>query len=124
MVKDIDETKLNETDRLGLACCRLNCWQWDEIVGPKPDDFDELPNYLPLRYKVKRFLHRVSKGKLYRTKHDYLMPVLDRLESEIGRDNASRCHWLFVLGKTDEEWRKWYYTEGGLVLEMMSAASK
>ena len=35
------EKKLNYVDRLGLAYCRLNSWEWDDAVGPKPEGFDE-----------------------------------------------------------------------------------
>ena len=53
---------LNKIDRLGLAYCRLNCWEWDNIIGPKPEGFD----------------------------------------------NASRCWWKFILGKTEDEWFRWF----------------
>ena len=33
----IDEDALSFTDRLGLAWCRLNCGEWDDFLGPRPD---------------------------------------------------------------------------------------
>lgn len=101
-----DENKLNDIDRLGLAWCRLSLWEWDEIVGPKPDGFDDLPNYLRKR---KSIFHRNQKTV---TKADYLLPVTKNIESIIGEANTSRCWWKFVLGKTEDEWREWYLREG------------
>lgn len=92
---DVDESKLDRIDRLGLACCRLDCFEWDEIIGEKPDGFDALPNYV--------------KGKLSR--YDYVRPASLGVKSIIGEANASRCWWKFVLGKTEEEWFRWYVSE-------------
>ena len=35
------EKELTQTERLGLAYCRLNCWEWDDFIGEKPKDFDK-----------------------------------------------------------------------------------
>ena len=35
--EEIDENALSFTDRLGLALCRLNCGEWDDFLGPRPD---------------------------------------------------------------------------------------
>lgn len=91
----VDKSKLDRTDRLGLAWCRLNSFVWDEIIGEKPPGFDELPNY--------------AEGKA--SKHDYVHPAILGIESIIGEANASRCWWVFKLGKTEEEWLRWYISE-------------
>lgn len=95
----IDESKLNFTDRLGLAYCRLNRCEWDEIFGPKPDGFDALPDFPP-----KKRLFRKKRP----SKHDYVFPAIMTIESIIGRANTSRCWWLFALGKTEAEWLHWF----------------
>ena len=99
---EINEAELNEVDRLGLAYCRLCAWGWDEIVGPKPEGFDDLPDFD--RRKFRRF------RKPIRTKHDYIWPKLKGIEFLIGKDNTSRCWWIFELGRTEEQWREWCLT--------------
>lgn len=98
------EKELNFVDRLGLACCRLNSWEWDDILGPKPDGFDELPWYD--NRKLKRFRKKIK------TKSDYLLPMMHEIESMIGEESTSRCWWKFVLGETEEAWEQWYLTRG------------
>lgn len=96
----VDESALTQTDRLGLAWCRLNCDIWDDIVGEKPVGFDELPRFDDRRFRVFR--------KKMATKHDYVHPAMVDIELEIGHKSVSRCWWLFALKKTEEEWHQWY----------------
>ena len=88
--RDIDETQLNCIDRLGLAYCRLNGFEWDDILGPAPNEFDKLPKA---------------------QKDDYIKPAIEAIRSIIGEANCSRCWWMFKLGKSKEEWFRWYVTE-------------
>ena len=67
------EKELNYVDRLGLAYCRLNSWGWDEIIGPKPDEFDKLPWYD--NRKFKKFRRKI------RTKSYYLTPAIEGIKS-------------------------------------------
>ena len=92
----IDENALDRIDRLGLAHCRLNGWEWDEIVGPKPEGFDEMPLSIP--------------GKKWApgTRSYYIGPARTGIENIIGEANTSRCHWIFNLRRTEEEWLRWY----------------
>ena len=96
----IDESKLNEIDRLGLAYCRLNCSEWDDILGPKPDGFDEMPKYHAPWWKFWK------RNQI--TRHDIIIQRMRNIESIIGRANTSRCWWIFVLERTEEEWKSWY----------------
>ena len=96
----IDEASLNQIDRLGLAYCRLNTWKWDDVLGPKPEGFDELPDYDKE--------DEASACQEVKTKMDYLRRPLQAIEEIIGWVNTSRCWWKFVLGKTDEEWFRWF----------------
>lgn len=98
------EKELNYVDRLGLAYCQLNSWEWDDAVGSKPEGFDELPRYDNRKFKRIR--------KKIKTKDDYLTPAIKRIELIIGRANMSRCWWKFELEKTEEEWKEWYITMG------------
>lgn len=103
---EVDEGKLNQMDRLGLAWCRFNCWEWDEYFGPKPDYFDELPE--------RNLCGDETPYRRFRTKGDYVGPLADKIERLIGSINTSRCWWIFELGKTEEEWARWYYSDQGV----------
>ena len=98
----VDESSLNEIDRLGLAYCRLNRCEWDDILT-KPDGFDEMPEYPAPLWK---FWKRNQKSK-----HDVRIQKMLNIESIIGEANTSRCWWIFALGKTEDEWRNWYINE-------------
>lgn len=87
-------------DRIGLAFCRLNRWEWDELLGPKPEGFDDLPDYDSR--KLQRFRRPM------RTKDTYISPAIITMESILGPANTSRYWWKYALGKTDEEWIEWY----------------
>lgn len=102
----VNETELNLADRLGLAYCRLNCGVWDEILGPKPEGFDALPDF-----PVKRLFRKKRPSK-----HDYVSPAIEAINSIIGIANASRCWWIFQLGRTEDEWLRWYVAEGVNIL--------
>lgn len=92
----IKEDELDLVDRLGLAYCRLNSYRWDDYIGEKPEGFDELSNH-------------DSRKPI--TKSDYVRPILKEIKKTIGEANVSRCWWLFELGRTEEEWKEWYYKE-------------
>ena len=40
-------------------------------------------------------------------KRGYIEPQLNRIEQTIGEPYADRCWWLYVMGKTEEEWLEW-----------------
>lgn len=97
----IDETKLNTIDRLGLAYCRLNNYKWDDIVGPKPEGFDEMPKFQDRRWWQKKV----------QTKSDFVRPAMEGIERIIGEANTSRCWWKFVIGESEEAWFRWYVSK-------------
>ena len=88
----VDETKLSELDRVGLAYCRLNCWQWDTMFGPEPPGFYYLPNHQ-------------GPGM---TKFDLITPIMRELRTHYPESLFSRSWWVFFMGKTEEEWINWY----------------
>lgn len=112
----IDESKLNKLDRLGLAWCRLNCWEWDEIVGLKPDGFDNLPKFDP--YEIERIKYPLTMQLLSKTcpkryakhpsKRDFIRPAKKMIESVIGFAYANRCWFIFELGRTEDEWMEMF----------------
>ena len=51
MYEHVNESKLNPEDRLGLAYCRMNCWEWDDYMGNKPEGFEEGNKFEMLKYQ-------------------------------------------------------------------------
>lgn len=105
----IDEGHLNRTERLGPAYCRLNSFEWDPILGEKPDGFDNLPNYTEKR--------RLPLFKRKPSKCDFVAPAIMAIKSIIGEANTSRYWWRFELHKSDEEWFHWYVSTQGPLSE-------
>lgn len=52
--------------RLGMAYNTLNRWEWDELLGEKPEGFDQLPNTTKINLL----------GRRKRCKYDYIAPAL------------------------------------------------
>lgn len=116
---DVDESSLSKIDRLGLAWCRLGEWKWDEFIGPKPKGFDDFPRFDA--YGLKRIKHPIIMCVLSKifpkkyakktTKEDFIRPAIKKIEAEIGEDNALRCHWVYGMKRTEDEWREWWESE-------------
>lgn len=87
-MQDIDESELSPVERLGLAWCRLNGFEWDELVGPKPEGFDELPD-IP---------------KAIPSKYCFVRRHMESIEQTLGHEYLNLCWWRFELGKSEEEW--------------------
>lgn len=88
MILDIDESTLNPVERLGLAWCRLNSWEWDELLGPKPSGFDtlpEAPDALPNKYAL-------------------ICCQMARIERMLGAPYLNLCWNRYALGKSEAEW--------------------
>lgn len=103
----LDEKNLSMVDRLGLAYCRLNSFEWDPILGPKPEGFDNMPKY---PQKKRSFLMRTKNGP--KSKLEMVNPAKQAIEAIIGEANISRCLWKFDLCRTEEDWLRWYITKG------------
>ena len=93
------ESELPLRFRLGLAWCRLNTYEWDDILGPKPPGFDDLPSV-----STKSFFKKKQPSK-----QDYTRKPMAAIVSVIGKATVSHCWWLFVLKKTSAEWFRWYF---------------
>lgn len=100
----VDESKLDRTDRLALAASRLDGYLWDPILGPKPEGFDDLPDYAePNRFTRKR----------KPCKRDFTRPARRGIEDIIGEAAISRFWWIHGLGETEEAWFQWYTSPEG-----------
>ena len=77
-----EKTCRTEEERLGLAYCRFNCWQWDELCGPCPENFYEL---LPF-----------SRLQGQKTRKDYIDEKIEWVWQQLG---AKKClHYWNVFG--------------------------
>ena len=75
-------------DRLGQAYCRLNCWEWDPILGDEPEGFKSNPRA-------------------------YVMPAIRGIISIIGEAAANKYWCQYECGKTEIEWFRWYTSPAG-----------
>lgn len=78
----------------------MNCWHWDDRLGDKPDNFDNLPNWIV-------DLSQESKNK-------YITPIMNAIEDRIGRKEILR-EWNVYnsnnnLGMSEDEFEDWYTT--------------
>lgn len=90
----VDESTLSFEERLGLAYCRLNTHQWDELLGEKPEQYDD-PFAGP----------KISAA------------IMANIESIIGTAKASECWWRFSKIGDHDAWLRWYCVDN--VLEQL-----
>ena len=75
-------------ERLGVAWVHLNAWKWDCLFGQQPEKFDSLRND---------------------EKHKIIYPLMQMIEDEFSHRATSKAWWVHELGKTEDEWRCWYF---------------
>jgi hypothetical protein len=102
----IDESKLTTTDRLGLAYCRLSVGFWDDLLGTKPDAVfpDGPPNPSPA--EPLEIIYGLAPNA-----DPLATAIMSSIRDMIGEANTSRCFQIFILGKTEAEWFRWYTVE-------------
>ena len=81
-------------DRLGLAWTRLNTYKWDCLFGQEPKGFSNLPNFSKNGEKDKCTIIR---------------PLMKEIEDEFAHRATSKAWWIHELGRTEDEWRRWYF---------------
>lgn len=81
----INESELSWEERLGLAYCRLNTHQWDELLGEKPEQYDDSDEAVRLSVKIMEHIRQI-----------------------IGPAKANECWWRFTQIGSREEWLRWY----------------
>jgi len=77
----------------------LNNWRWPSDMIGKPIGFDNLKWYLHCDDK--------RKGR-EKTRHDFISPVMKKIEEIIGDKECLRWHHLNNLKRTNEEFEKWW----------------
>lgn len=82
---------------------RLDRWEWDYRLGPKPEGWDRLPMY-----------HRSSiKKRFCNSKDKIITPIIEEIEIKVGRTKLLEWHWIHNLKRTKEEFREWLFKEMG-----------
>ena len=74
-------------DRLALAWVRLNCWEWDDILGDKPEGFDTMTDH---------------------EKRPYIDYWATRISTVVGKARISKAWWEFKLGRNEVQWTEWF----------------
>lgn len=92
-----DSADLTEKERLGLAYCRFNAWQWDDIFAPCPENFYSLPSF--------------SNDPNTLTRDMYIKRPMEQINEKLSTAERSMYWWKFRLKKTEAEWRQWYYID-------------
>lgn len=95
------EEDLTHEERLALAWSRLNAWEWDEYIGPKPDGFDDLPESFPLSF----LSVREPLSKSY-----YIHPVMAVIKETIGEYAVMKFRHDYYWPETTEEFDQWYFS--------------
>lgn len=93
----IDLKKKYTMDELASLYAHTNCWEWPtEILGPEPWYWENARNTNTRKLRsCKRFT------KLFNKLKEIVPPELQ-----------SRAWCVEILGRTEEEWRLWYYGAG------------
>ena len=97
MYDQYDTADLTKEERLGLAYCRFNNGLWDDIFASCPEGFYNLP------------LISDKPGVL--TRRAYTATPREQIRGMLSEEQLDMYRWKFNLGKTEEEWRQWYYID-------------
>ena len=92
-----ENANLTVEERLGLAYCRLNSYLWDELIAPCPEGFYDLPCF--------------SNGAGVLTREKYIRRPRKQIKEYLGEAKTSMYWWKFALGRSESEWREWYFVE-------------
>lgn len=88
----VDESTLSFEERLGLAYCRLNSHQWDELLGEKPERYDDPEVGAQISVEI-----------------------MGRIKNIIGPAKASECWWRFEKIGSHADWLRWYCVDNSLM---------
>lgn len=83
------EDGLSPEERWALAWYHLNNWEWDELLGAKPEGFDGLPEHL---------------------KMELIECPMQRIREVLGDAGLSWLLWKLANGDDREAWMRLYIT--------------
>jgi hypothetical protein len=106
--EDVPGMTQEQIDRYARAALKLNSFEWDELAGEKPKNFDNLPNYYhksDFQYFLEWFLNVKDKRS---TKSMFVRKPREEIEEKVGEKNVSWAHFKYNLGKSREEWEEFW----------------
>jgi len=85
--------------------CKLNRWEWDDRLGTKPEDWDDMPSW-----KDKKILWFTTceEDKKTRTKFKIISPLNQFIDNSVGAKAVLRYHHIHNLGRTDQQFEDWW----------------
>ncbi len=97
---NIDLSRFTE-DELCQIHNSLNRWEWNELLGEKPDGWDSMKNFRN-PYIGRRF---------FKSKYKIITPIHRQIEEIVGMKKILEWHWINNLGRTKEEYETWISNE-------------
>lgn len=82
------------TDQKCEVYCTLNCWEWPDVLGDKPYNWDSLPTYI----------------KGVNNKKMYIDPLIDYIKTSVSEKEISK-YWNLVYTKSfkrEKDFENWY----------------
>lgn len=92
---DMDESQLDDEARWALAYWRLECYQWDDLVGQKPQGFDQM-EWRPRNVWQRTFFKKRFRDYYTRTK-------VELIEELLGTEKLRWYSKWFSQQKTEQE---------------------
>ena len=79
----------------------LSHWGWDDRIGEKPENWDNIPRYY--RSPIKELL--------FKNRYKILKPYIDSIKMVVGEKALLRHHWQVNLHRTEEEFNEFWENE-------------
>ena len=75
--------------RMAQAWVNLNCFRWDNFIGDKPENWDDIPEYSETRP----------------CKYNLIHVKFIEISNELGEKATSRAWWKYELKRS---WLRWF----------------
>lgn len=76
---------------------KISSWEWDERIGQKPKNFDNMP--LWKEHFWQRKVH---------TRFFYLEPIYKQIKHKVGEKKLLHYHHIHNLHRTEEQFQEWW----------------
>ena len=78
----------------------LNRWEWDDRLGDKPDNWDNMPEFY-------RGCFAPIKNAFLNTRYETLKPIMHYIRLCTGERELLHYNNVVILEKTEDEFREW-----------------
>ncbi|MEL7661568.1 hypothetical protein [Acetobacterium wieringae] len=79
---------------------KLNRWEWDDRLGDKPKNWDNMPQFYRGRF-------RGIKNIFLNNRYKIIKPIRDYIKLYIGERELLHYYHIVVLGNTEDEFKEW-----------------